>query len=333
MHHGYTINNNNNKPHLPTRQPLLTSSASHRNMNITGGHRNVSATSKVALVIFLAMALYLLVAGYTFSLVDWKSSASDSSNARTERGEEAVVDLPAHEKIETHDDTFNDVVHDPAPDGDEKDTTTTTTTTTIIDSDHSNRHPAAVTPIQQEQSLLPWNTDQEFVDHRKAVEAIDTTQLRRKITAYMEPPLQDTIPGTGDRGNTKDDKDFGTPPQFKKRLPLRTHTPDDLRKIEYSSVQTCRDMPGKFPIDRGLQWDETGQFVVAWNVGDKPTPPDFPEQEAPYCPVELDPFLPWIHDVFPSQDGKNIVFIAQNKRRVSVISVRENENLCSELFF
>jgi hypothetical protein len=282
-------------------------------MNNTS-HRNVSASSKVALVIFLAMALYVLVAGYTFSSVDWKSNSASDSTTRTERRGEAVVEPPAHETIETHDDTFNDV-EDSGQSEDKKDTTPE-----LVDSERSNRDPAAASSIQQPQSS-PWNTDQDFMDHRKAVEAIDTTKLRRKITAYIEPPLQDTIPGTGDRGNTKDDKDFGTPPQFKKRLPLRTHTPDDLRKIEYSSVQTCRDMPGKFPIDRGLQWDETGQ-VVAWNVGDKPTPPDFPEQEAPFCPVELDPFLPWIHDVFPSQDGKQIVFIAQNKRRVS-ISTRE----------
>jgi len=31
--------------------------------------------------------------------------------------------------------------------------------------------------------------------------------------------------------------------------------------------------------------------------------------------VDLDPFLPWIHDVFPSSDGKNVIFVAQNRRR------------------
>jgi hypothetical protein len=29
----------------------------------------------------------------------------------------------------------------------------------------------------------------------------------------------------------------------------------------------------------------------------------------------MDPYLPWIHDVFPSQDGSRIEFVAQNKRR------------------
>jgi len=33
------------------------------------------------------------------------------------------------------------------------------------------------------------------------------------------------------------------------------------------------------------------------------------------APTNQDPFLPWIHDVFPTADGKYIQFIAQNKRR------------------
>lgn len=33
------------------------------------------------------------------------------------------------------------------------------------------------------------------------------------------------------------------------------------------------------------------------------------------CPVDADPYLPWIHDVFPSNDGSNIEFVISNKRR------------------
>jgi len=138
--------------------------------------------------------------------------------------------------------------------------------------------------------------------------------IRRTLAAYIEPPLKDTVPGTGNRGNMKDDKDRGTPPKFVVPLPLRTHRPSDLRRLEYKKVETCHDLPTKFPIDRGLEFDEDGNVVV-WNIGDEETPPDFPDREAPYCPVESDPFLPWIHDVFPSQDGSRLEFIAQNKRR------------------
>jgi hypothetical protein len=33
------------------------------------------------------------------------------------------------------------------------------------------------------------------------------------------------------------------------------------------------------------------------------------------CPSDGDPYLPWIHDVFPSADGRHVHFVAQNKRR------------------
>jgi hypothetical protein len=40
-------------------------------------------------------------------------------------------------------------------------------------------------------------------------------------------------------------------------------------------------------------------------------PEQWPVDEYP----DADPFLPWIHDVFPTDDGKLIQFVAQNKRR------------------
>jgi hypothetical protein len=138
--------------------------------------------------------------------------------------------------------------------------------------------------------------------------------IHKTLSAYVEPSLNDTVPGTGSRGDMEAPHDDGVKPQFVVPLPLRRHTPSDLRRYEYHRVQTCHDMPGRFPIDRGLELDKNGDMVV-WNVGDTPTAPDYPEKEAPFCPVEADPFLPWIHDVFPSQDGTKIQFIAQNRRR------------------
>jgi hypothetical protein len=139
------------------------------------------------------------------------------------------------------------------------------------------------------------------------------SSVRKVITAYTEPELQDTVPGTGKRDNPND-KNFGIVPEFKIPLPRRTTTPDDLQKHVYPAAQTCHDLPAKFPIDRGLQFDANGQPIV-WNIGHDVTPPDFPESEAAHCPVEMDPFLPWIHDVFAAADGSKIKFIAQNMRR------------------
>ena len=67
-----------------------------------------------------------------------------------------------------------------------------------------------------------------------------------------------------------------------KPLPVRNITEKDLTTIEYPRVNSCRKLPELWPID------------------------DFPD---------ADPFLPWIHDVFPTDDGKFIQFVAQNKRR------------------
>ena len=70
-----------------------------------------------------------------------------------------------------------------------------------------------------------------------------------------------------------------------KPLPTRngSHTRQTLFQINYPHVNSCKALPSQLPID---------------------TPP-----------VDLDPFLPWIHDVFPSYDGSNVIFVAQNRRR------------------
>lgn len=173
-------------------------------------------------------------------------------------------------------------------------------------------HDVNLNPASTMAKTKPFQFDRKRAED--TLKALGPQSIRQTLTAYIEPPLNDTIHGTGDRGDLKNDKDYGTPPEFRIPLPLRLHTPNDLRKIEYTRLQTCNDLPAKFPVDRGLEIDANGETVV-WNVGNEPTPDNFPEIELPFCPVEADPFLPWIHDVFPSQDGTMIEFIAHNKRR------------------
>ena len=236
----------------------------------------------------------------------------------------AVAVLPEklrkRDTISTDDDT--NVIPDVRPELSAKnDPILNTPVEPIVDSLDQAPHDEAIGDLPQTIPPKPFafTTLEEFERHRTTAELAlkknkDVATLRKVITAYIEPPLQDKVPNTGSRGNFSDPSDRGSPPELVEPLPLRTQSPQDLRKIEYPLVQTCFDLPGKFPIDRGLQIDASGELVV-WNVGNAPTPPEFPELEAPYCPVELDPFLPWIHDVFPSQDGSRIEFIAQNKRR------------------
>ena len=69
-----------------------------------------------------------------------------------------------------------------------------------------------------------------------------------------------------------------------KPLPVRNSTSSQLKKETYGKI-ACAKLPELWPTS----------------------------EEA--APTNKDPFLPWIHDVFPSADGKFIQFVAQNKRR------------------
>eukprot|EP00934_Nitzschia_sp_Nitz4_P008177 Nitzschia sp. Nitz4//scaffold88_size82704//57521//60269//NITZ4_005301-RA/size82704-augustus-gene-0.84-mRNA-1//-1//CDS//3329559521//8167//frame0 len=82
-----------------------------------------------------------------------------------------------------------------------------------------------------------------------------------------------------------------------KPLPSRTFTSKDLTKVEYPQLSSCSKLPEQWPVD------------------------NFPDEDA---------FLPWIHDVFPTHDGKYIQFIAQNKRRCRAGSTPEDAQILHE---
>ena len=65
--------------------------------------------------------------------------------------------------------------------------------------------------------------------------------------------------------------------------PLPVREKNELIKVTYPHVDSCSALPSQWPIDNP--------------------------------PTDLDPFLPWIHDVFPSPDGQHVIFVAQNRRR------------------
>lgn len=70
---------------------------------------------------------------------------------------------------------------------------------------------------------------------------------------------------------------------WKKRpLPIRTSTEENLETVAFPQLKSCSKLPEQWPID------------------------NYPD---------ADPFLPWIHDVFPTHDGRFLQFVAQNKRR------------------
>ena len=68
-----------------------------------------------------------------------------------------------------------------------------------------------------------------------------------------------------------------------KPLPKRNTTASSLTEKTYPGVTSCTKLPEQWPVDEP--------------------------------PTDQDPFLPWIHDVFPTADGEFIQFVAQNRRR------------------
>jgi hypothetical protein len=82
-----------------------------------------------------------------------------------------------------------------------------------------------------------------------------------------------------------------------KPLPTRSKARKSLLKpIEYPQLNSCSKLPEQWPVNN----DATEQSSKSGRRGN---------------PVDADPFLPWIHDVFPTEDGKFVQFVAQNRRR------------------
>jgi hypothetical protein len=106
------------------------------------------------------------------------------------------------------------------------------------------------------------------------------------LTAYIEEPMR-----------------IGKP------LPIRKNP--RLTKIIYPQVRSCKDLQNKFPVDHGAEMDHK----FGPNVGILQQMYPLRAEYAKFCPVDADPFLPWLHDIFPTQDGKFVEFVAHNKRR------------------
>jgi len=119
--------------------------------------------------------------------------------------------------------------------------------------------------------------------------------LYRSLQDFVQPATEN--PSKALRNNQKNQNSKGErriltayleapwTPQEWAATPLveRNGKKNELYVETYPQVTSCRNLPSQFPIDAS--------------------------------PCEKDPFLPWIHDVFPSPDGTKIQFVAQNKRR------------------
>jgi hypothetical protein len=116
-----------------------------------------------------------------------------------------------------------------------------------------------------------------------------TASLYPVLTAYMEAPV------------AKEQWD-AIP------LPRRNTTANKLKAMSYPLVNSCLNLPSLWPVNP-QERNVTSTSRMASN------------------PVDVDPFLPWIHDVFPSSDGSSLIVVAQNKRRCH--TGKNNEDLMS----
>ena len=106
-------------------------------------------------------------------------------------------------------------------------------------------------------------------------------------------------------------------------MKLRTDTPQNLTYISYPYQQQSKEsaIPPGACSKMGAQWlfptfhSKSLDNTFESNVFKKHPNFDKRWDLAPYCPVDADPYLPWIHDAFPSNDGSYIEFIISNKRR------------------
>mmetsp|Transcript_10201 Transcript_10201/g.21894 ORF Transcript_10201/g.21894 Transcript_10201/m.21894 type:complete len:930 (-) Transcript_10201:193-2982(-) len=141
--------------------------------------------------------------------------------------------------------------------------------------------------------------------------------LFQPLRAYVEKPLNDTAPNTVDKGNLNEKEakiEVGRPAKFYVPLPLREGGPGDLKIFEYGHrLKSCNDLPAKLPVDRGFNNHVTS------NVNNRLTFSSGKlnelEEAEEGCPIHADPFLPWVHDLFPNADGTVVHFVAHNKRR------------------
>jgi hypothetical protein len=108
--------------------------------------------------------------------------------------------------------------------------------------------------------------------------------------------------------------------------PLRRRKETTIQKYVYPKVQTCRDIPNRWPVDHPIEWDDNSHFGP--NVGElQPLYPHRFEYAERFCPVDADPFLPWIHDVFVNRQASHVEFIAHNKRRCRTAPVFRETDL------
>jgi len=153
-------------------------------------------------------------------------------------------------------------------------------------------------PKQTIEAAFQWKFDPQRVREVQQLLLRTTRRLSPVITAYVEESPKNT-----------------SSQNYSFRQPLRTQSPDSLKKFTYERLTKCSEMPTKFPVNHPLELNEEYR-----NVNNRSPMYRKKNHFAKFCPVDADPYLPWIHDVFPSMNvetsrAEYVEILAQNKRR------------------
>eukprot|EP00986_Skeletonema_menzelii_P005799 scaffold2145_cov136-Skeletonema_menzelii.AAC.4 len=165
--------------------------------------------------------------------------------------------------------------------------------TALDNSDSQNQHHFSLSQI----------IDQDNAKQIQSSLLAKTGYPQLTLGAYLEPPLS-----IDEAGNMK----------------ARVHTPQDLTHVTYPLNErngACSKngaqwmLPTSHPMSLdnyfgGNVFRKHPMYDKRWELANGTA-----AGVRGVCPVDADPYLPWIHDVFPSNDGTNIVFVISNKRR------------------
>lgn len=177
----------------------------------------------------------------------------------------------------------------------------------------TNHHQAAAKqPPPPKQTVAEDAKKQQQQPHVE--QSLPTSEERAKVRQILQQsqqrqflPLQAIVetPTLSNLANRDNNYTYSKPLQLRTSSSLETFT-------YFQNVHSCQDLPNGWPVDHPQELDNKFGPIV----GDLGTLYDKRMEYAKYfCPVDADPFLPWIHDVFPTADGHFVEFIAHNKRR------------------
>jgi hypothetical protein len=282
----------------------------------------IKMRSNIFLVCIVSSVLvYLIVIASVFVRVHQLDPASQVKTDSSQQGHHRLLDVPKKNAHTVPDGSPHDEVTQDQPSERSKSGMGDSSRKTAFTNNESNTLQEKLSDLKIQLDEKTRKVQQKQEEEKKVVPAKPAHSKPKMMRPNFQPnphghmvAPEVILPGTGDGGNKVtvdsslsriraiptnqiltaylepiDRSDWTTFP-----LPVREVSAEDLTETRYPRLNSCSRLPEQWPVD------------------------DYPD---------ADPFLPWIHDVFPTDDGKFIQFIAQNKRRCRTGTTDEEEEI------